>query len=717
MKALIKIILGVVLLLVIVIVAVPLFVDPNDYKPEISALVKEQTGRDLVIDGDISLSLFPWIGFSLGRVSLSNAPGFGGAPMAAIQSADVQVKVMPLLDKRVEVNHLTLKGLALVLGKDAQGKTNWADMTAKSDESSQATTEAATTGKQDGAAPALAGLTLGGVEFTEAQVDWQDKQSGQSILLESLNLTTGSLAVGQPADLEFKVHLTDRQSGLAAQLAATTRLHADLAAQRYRLENTQLTLDGKGGPMPPNGMTLGLNADISADLVADMATVKGLVLNVVELVEVVGDVNVSALTANPLVQGKISLKPFDPKAVLTRLGQAVPETTDPSALTKVAFETRLKAGTTFAELSDLVLSLDQTRFSGEIKVLDFAKQSVRFTVSGDSLDLDRYLPPSSQQPAESAENKKEKQRNKTSDATGDEPLNLPVEMLRTLDVVGDIALKALKAANGHFANLKIGLKAKDGLLQLVPFQADLYDGTTTTKASLDVRRKTPGMAVESRLKGVKLGGLLMDMQQLDTLDGVGEFSINTTTSGNSVNQLKRGLDGHAKFLFKDGVVKGFDLVHEIRKAYATIKGQPFETPTGDPVTPFAAMSGSAKIVNGIVTNKDFVIESPVLQAKGSGKVNLPDSYVDYLLTADLLSALQDIDDKTIRSLKGLTVPVRVKGSFDAPAASVDAEKLIASFAKTQAKNRLQEKLGEKLKEKGLGDKIPGDALKLLDKLF
>ena len=45
-----------------------LFFDPNDFRDRISASVKNQTGRDLVIQGDLSLSLFPWIAVEVGTV-------------------------------------------------------------------------------------------------------------------------------------------------------------------------------------------------------------------------------------------------------------------------------------------------------------------------------------------------------------------------------------------------------------------------------------------------------------------------------------------------------------------------------------------------------------------------------------------------------------------------------------------------------------------------
>ena len=98
-----KIILMVFSSLLILIIAaaiiIPLVVDLNDYKPEIEAAVKDKTGRTLLIEGDLNVSVFPWLGISTGKISLSNAPGFAEQHFALIGESDIKVKLMPLLSK------------------------------------------------------------------------------------------------------------------------------------------------------------------------------------------------------------------------------------------------------------------------------------------------------------------------------------------------------------------------------------------------------------------------------------------------------------------------------------------------------------------------------------------------------------------------------------------------------------------------------------------
>ena len=131
---LLKWLLGTVAVLVLIIgvgvAALVYLVDWNDFKDTIQNQVKKQTGRDLTITGDLSPSVFPWAGISIGEISLANAAGYGETPFASIDSADVKVKLLPLIKREINVRTVQLKGLQLDLQREADGTTNWDDLLA-----------------------------------------------------------------------------------------------------------------------------------------------------------------------------------------------------------------------------------------------------------------------------------------------------------------------------------------------------------------------------------------------------------------------------------------------------------------------------------------------------------------------------------------------------------------------------------------------------------
>ncbi len=128
---------AIVALIIVFLLAVWLFVNPNAYKARIEQTVQQSTGRTLALPGDIKLSVFPSVSLELGPASLGNPPGFGPEPFASLQHVSLQVQLLPLLHKRLQIGHVEVDGLDLRLKTNAQGRGNW----------EMSTNTSATTGK------------------------------------------------------------------------------------------------------------------------------------------------------------------------------------------------------------------------------------------------------------------------------------------------------------------------------------------------------------------------------------------------------------------------------------------------------------------------------------------------------------------------------------------------------------------------------------------
>src|SRR6202048_81382 len=112
-------------LVVIGVVALLLFVDPNRYRGDIERVAKQHSGRVLTIHGQLQLKIFPWLALSVHDVQLSNPEGFGTEPFMTVQNASIGVKLLPLLGKRLEVKRIALDGVNLNLvsrGEENNGK-------------------------------------------------------------------------------------------------------------------------------------------------------------------------------------------------------------------------------------------------------------------------------------------------------------------------------------------------------------------------------------------------------------------------------------------------------------------------------------------------------------------------------------------------------------------------------------------------------------------
>ena len=131
-KKIIKLCLIVIGVAVVFVVAIAgIFIatfDANQYKQELSDLVREETGRDLQFHGDVGLTFYPALGMKLGALSLSNAPGFGSEPMIKVNEVSVSVDVASIIAFSPEIDELVLDKLKIDLRKNGKGVTNWDDL-------------------------------------------------------------------------------------------------------------------------------------------------------------------------------------------------------------------------------------------------------------------------------------------------------------------------------------------------------------------------------------------------------------------------------------------------------------------------------------------------------------------------------------------------------------------------------------------------------------
>ncbi|MDT8383539.1 MAG: AsmA family protein [Gammaproteobacteria bacterium] len=659
-----------------------LFVDPNDFKDDITQAVKDATGRELVLTGDIELSVFPWLGLTLGTARLSNAPGFDAEDFARVASVDIRVKLLPLLKQRVEMKTLQLHGLQVNLSRARDGRSNWDDLLAAPDPASSAV--------HGGVSP-LAALAIGGVNIEDAQIHWDDRQAGQRIDVEKFNLRTGAIAPRLPIDIRLSTQLSVSEPALQTPVTMQAQLTLDPESQRYRLEGLDLSLNLHSELLPVSPLAVGLTADAEADLAPQaqpMLKVTALQLRTLG-VTANGTMQLQQDAVMSQAKGELSVATFSPRELLKALGIAPPETADAGVLDKASAKLAFVGSPQALAVNGLELLLDDSKLTGSLQVKDFSRPAISFDVALDGIDADRYLPPATDAPPPSPS------------AAVVASTQLPLELLRELDVKGDLRVNKLVISRAHISDIVYGITAKGGQIRLSPAQANLYQGRYSGNIALDVRKDTPVLSADEKLSEVHVGPLLKDMLGDDKASGTASLMAKVSANGLTPEAILQSLNGTASFQLADGAVKGVNLGQLIREAYARIKGKPAPPKTTN-VTDFAAMSGSVDIRNGVLHNQDLQAKSPLLRIAGRGKVDLPRQKIDYLLNTSIVETDQGQAGEDLSELKGLTIPVKITGSFDQPKFALDLQPIIKARAEEKLKRqkaRLEEKADKKLDEK------------------
>lgn len=251
-------------LLLLIIAAIAVFAltfDANRYKPEITALVKEKTGRTLTINGDIGLSFYPDIALQLGEVALGNAKGFKDEAFAEATNARVTVQFLPLLQQQLKINEVHLTGLMLNLHRNKNGNTNWQDLLSEN---------AANASAGEAMTNLLGSMVVTGISVQDSQLHWQDDQRGKTLTLAALNLQTGTFQPGKPVNVHLDTALSQNQPPLTMQLSLATI--AQLAENKEDVSLTDMRLQLK----QPDRMAINLRGNLRGNLKTERATIPDL---------------------------------------------------------------------------------------------------------------------------------------------------------------------------------------------------------------------------------------------------------------------------------------------------------------------------------------------------------------------------------------------------------------------------------------------------------
>ena len=108
MKKILAVIGALLVVLVAALLIIPSLIDWNGYKAQISQAVRDATGRELALKGDLSMSLIPSPSLSVSDVTLGNIAGAQDADMVSIGEVRVSVALMPLLTGNVQVKEVSV---------------------------------------------------------------------------------------------------------------------------------------------------------------------------------------------------------------------------------------------------------------------------------------------------------------------------------------------------------------------------------------------------------------------------------------------------------------------------------------------------------------------------------------------------------------------------------------------------------------------------------
>jgi AsmA protein len=359
-----------VLLALLAIAALWLFIDPNDYRSQIETRVSAALGRPVHLTGDLSWRLGRQIFIASEGGDIANAPGFGAEPLARWSNIRLGVAARPLFDRRVVIDRIEIDGLQLELQRNAAGEVNWALQLQQ--------------GEGDPAAQSVS-VRIAGVELRNGAVRYRDAASG---------------ADWRATELEF-----------AAQLPE------DLSAPDREFREVKVAGLLAGGPVATAGVGVSLQATL-IQLSPQRLNVPNFALQWSDAT--LSGAVMAQLAAEPDVTASFALQAPSLRTLLATAGITPPPMNDAATLGKLELSAGLHFARGAATVDNLAIALDDTRLTGTLSLPSLEPPALRFDLSADQVDMDRYMKPE--------------------DAPS-EPFELPLGELKSLDAKGVLRIQ------------------------------------------------------------------------------------------------------------------------------------------------------------------------------------------------------------------------------------------------------------------------------------
>ncbi|MGR5521480.1 AsmA family protein [Vibrio sp. PNB22_4_2] len=679
MKKLLLVIAIPVVVILAAVLALTVFVNPNQFKPLIVEQVQKQTGLELVIEGDISWQFFPSIGFELGRTELRNPQGFSQPNLFKVDTVGVDVSVMPLLSKQLEIGNVTLDGAEVYLETLKDGSKNIDALTkAQSQQAEQFTepTSVQTEGMQSSASDWT--INLAGVTISNGYVEIQDKQTGSDTKLSDISLNLSQFAFDHWTTADFGVKGEMNDQTFTAQGKADFKLAKGLVS--YALKNINFDATYADEANKIESATIGLDTfefdkvnRLSYALKGDAG---GMKLDMQGGGELIVDKAISKVQLN-----KLTLKSTFEGASL------------PQSPMKVDMASDLSFDLTKSHLSFVLENLTANAIvldgKADVTLGDIPK--IRFALHSPNIDADEFLGLNKQAPSS------DKSASGGESAPVGQEGEPDLSALKVLDVKGDIKIDKFKAANAKMEAVKADFSINRGVFDLTSFSSKLYQGTITATAKLDARKSPATYSAKQSIKGVHVQPLLIDVANSDKLEGTGNIDVNVSGKSLTPTGMKKNLVGTVAINFTDGAVNGINVAQLIRENYARFKGQSLEGTDEVKKTDFSAMTATMRLNKGVVYTDNLQAQSPLLRLRGKGSANYLNETVDFTISTSIVGSLEGQGGKNIDELKDITIPINVSGKWAEPKFKLVFDDVLKQKAQKEI-DRGVEKLTDKIKD-------------------
>ena len=362
--------------------------------------------------------------------------------------------------------------------------------------------------------------------------------------------------------------------------------------------------------------------------------------------------------------------------------------------------------------SELDAVLSGSKLSFRVGVTQLERPQVEFALQADQLDFNTLFPAAAQvaQPGSpAAEAKEQSQQEQAGEDPAPQPAATPgpdrartwdLAPLRDIDLRGKVEVGQLKVQRIEAGQVRFDVRAVDGKMEVKNIQAELYEGKLNGQLTATAENE---VALDISSAGVSLEPLILAATGERRLAGTATLRAKLKSEGMTMPAVLAALDGSAQLAIRDGAVRGIDAAQTLRQVQTLIRS----VTTGDagvaPITfnpgtetTFSQLDLDLQFSNGQGTVKKLSLVSPAVRAS-QGKpaaIDLVNRQLNVVVNMRVAGSANATRDLT--GLRGVTVPVLVRGDFDDPGYQVQWKDIGGGAVREVVKGGLLELLGNQL---------------------
>ena len=598
------------LLIILLLSIIRIPIDLSSHKGLVESATSLALDRTVKIDEKIVITTSVRPIFSLEGLRISNPKGFEKGDFLKMKTAEIQVRLLPLLLGKLQIAKFSVKGLAVMLVENKTGAVNWSSQTPEKSKSEPSPPPQPSS--QEGKLELTSdSLVLTKLVLEDISVEY--RRPGLSEPLQfKIEECTGTMLPGKPFNLSMKGKLLDEPYVITIEVGSLKEL---VEKSRSRME-----------------------------IKTDIAKTRFVFAGSLDLAKALRSLNLKASVTGKRLDSLNGLLDLD---------------LPPLKSYKAAAQLAVRRDR--IDLSDLLIQVGESKLTGKMTAdrsggkPDVAIELNSPLIQLNDFDVGDWSPEigDSEKPTPQEDFKKEKattaSQDQKSSPQGEVEELLSPQVLKKFNVRMNVKARKVMSGTDELGSGVLTVTQKDGRFTLDPMKLNIPGGSFTLAATLKPDSQAPEASVRAVIDKFDFGVLVRRANPIADIGGLINLDVDLKSSANSFEKLMASSNGYFDFSgrlenLKAGII---DLwaVNVIAAVASGKDNKPSE---------INCVLGRWTMKEGLLSPNIFLIDTTKIRICGKGHVDFKKETID----------LKMAPTPKKPEFFSLATPVEVRGNFD-----------------------------------------------------